>query len=104
YLVIVLMLPFTVAANVQAAVDVATGRPTSLPAVLGRVLRRYFALYGVLILVALVGLFFVTCVLIPLVVWMLVRWSVAIPVMLVEGAGPVASLGRSRGLVGGPWR
>lgn len=103
YLVILLLLPFTVAANIQAAVDVATGRATSVPAVLGRVLRRYFALYGLLILVGLVAVLFITCLLIPLVVWILVQWSVAIPVMLVEGIRPVASLSRSRNLVRGHW-
>jgi hypothetical protein len=103
YVVILLLLPFNAAANIQAGVHVASGRPTSVPAVLGRVLRRYLAVYGLLILVGLVAVLFITCVLIPLVVWILVQWSVAIPVMLVEGTGPAASLSRSRSLVRGHW-
>src|ERR1700730_6496717 len=63
YLVVLLLLPFNAAANIQAGVDVATGRPTSMPAVLGRVLRRYLAMYGLLILVGLVAVLFITCVL-----------------------------------------
>jgi hypothetical protein len=103
YLIIVLLLPFTAGANIQAAVDVAQGRPTSVPAVFGRVLRRYLTIYGVIALSFLVGVLIVTCLLIPLVVWILVRWSVAIPVLTVEGGGPRRALGRSWNLVRGHW-
>lgn len=103
YLIIVLLLPFTVSANIQAAVDVAWGRPTSVPMVFGRVLRRYFGIYAAIVLNFLVGVLIITCLLIPLAAWILVRWSVAIPVMLVEGAGPTAALGRSWSLVRGHW-
>jgi len=51
----------------------------------------------------MVGVLVLTCLLIPLVVWILVRWSVAIPVMLVEGVGPTRALGRSWNLVRGHW-
>jgi hypothetical protein len=103
YAVILLVVPFTAGANIQAALDVATGRPTSIPAVLNRVLRRYFGIYGVVALAALMFLTFITCVLIPLTIWILVSWSVAIPVLLLEGAAPVNSLRRSRVLVRGNW-
>jgi hypothetical protein len=103
YLIIALLLPFSTSANIQAAVDVARGQPTSVPAVFGRVLRRYFGIYAVILLNFLVALLIITCLLIPLAAWILVRWSVAIPVMLVEGVGPTTSLGRSWNLVRGHW-
>ena len=49
------------------------------------------------------GLLFITIVLIPLVMWILVSWSMAIPVLLLERAGPLTSLRRSRALVRGNW-
>jgi hypothetical protein len=103
YLIVVLLLPFSAGANLQAAVDVAQGRATSVPAVFGRVLRRYLGIYAVILLNLLVGVLILTCLLIPLVVWILVRWSVAIPALLVEGVGPTAALGRSWNLVRGHW-
>lgn len=36
-------------------------------------------------------------------VWLLVRWSLALPAMVVERRGPPAALGRSYGLVAGRW-
>lgn len=103
YALILLVVPFTAGANIQAAIDIATGRPTSIPAVFNRVLRRYFGIYGVVALVGLMFLTFFTCVLIPLTIWILVSWSMAIPVLLLERAGPLTSLRRSRALVRGHW-
>jgi hypothetical protein len=103
YGLILLVLPLTAGANIQAALDVAIGRPTSMAAAFQRVLRRYFGIYGVLILVGLMTLTLITCVLIPLAIWILVSWSMAIPVLLLEGTGPLNSLRRSRALVRGHW-
>jgi hypothetical protein len=103
YLLIALLLPFTASANIQAAVDVVRGQPTSVPAVFGRVLRRYFLIYAVILLNLLVGVLILTCLLIPVVVWILVRWSMAIPVMVVEGGGPINAVRRSWSLVRGHW-
>lgn len=103
YALILLVVPFTAGANIQAAIDIATARPTSIAAVFNRVLRRYFGIYGVVVLVFLMGLLFITIVLIPLVIWILVSWSMAIPVLLLERAGPLTSLRRSRALVRGNW-
>jgi hypothetical protein len=36
-------------------------------------------------------------------VWLYAAWSVAVPVLLIEQAGPIRSLGRSRRLVQGSW-
>ena len=103
YGLILLVVPFTAGANIQAATDIATGRPTSIAAVFNRVRRRYFGIYGVVALVGLMFLTFITCVLIPLTIWILVSWSMAIPVLLLEGAEPRTSLRRSRALVRGNW-
>ena len=103
YLLIALLVPFTASANIQAAIDVARGQPTSVPAVFLRILRRYFPIYAVILLNILVGVLAITCLLIPLVAWILVRWSVALPVMLVERVGPITALSRSWNLVRGHW-
>jgi hypothetical protein len=103
YALILLVVPLTAGANIQAAIDVATARPTSIGAVFARVLRRYFGIYGVVAMGFLMGIVMITIVLIPLVIWILVSWSVAVVVLLLEGARPIASLRRSRALVRGHW-
>lgn len=49
----VVLAPVSYGAGVQAALDVAQGRPTSVLLVLGRTLRRYLSLAGLLLLLAL---------------------------------------------------
>jgi hypothetical protein len=46
----ILLAPLSLGAVVQAALDVAEGRPTSVPLAIGRTLRRYFSLAGLLLL------------------------------------------------------
>ncbi len=103
YGLILLVVPLTAGANIQAAIDVVTARPTSIVAVFSRVLRRYFGIYGVVLMGFLLGIVLITIVLIPLVIWILVSWSLAVVVLLLEGARPIAGLRRSRALVRGHW-
>src|SRR5438132_208808 len=65
--------------------------------VLDEVFRFYRRNFWLLVLLSL------TCLLIPLSLWILVRWAVAIPVLLNERAGPVAALSRSWHLTRGSW-
>jgi len=66
-------------------------------------LRRYFAVWGVVILAALVFLGAIAIVTIPVVLWVAIRWSVALPALFAEGIGPVKALGRSWNLVRDNW-
>ena len=76
------------------------GQQASIGDAVQKGLVRFFPIIGVLILFALgVGLGFFSLI-IPGIVLM-VRWSVAVPVCVVEGLGPVTSLGRSATLTKG---
>ena len=46
---------------------------------------------------------FIGIVTIPVVIWVLIRWSVAMPALFAEGIGPVKALGRSWNLVRDNW-
>jgi len=99
-LVQIAMVPFTVGAITRAAIDAAQGSPVTIRSALGGVVRRYWALMGLtLLFVALSPL--VLC--LPVLVWLAVRWVVAIPAMLAEGVGPIRGLDRSWTLTRGHW-
>jgi hypothetical protein len=55
------------------------------------------------ILAVLVGIGMIAIVTIPVVLWVLIRWSVALPALFAEGIGPVKALGRSWNLVRDNW-
>jgi hypothetical protein len=86
----------------RAVADAYLGDPISAPSSLRYALRRLPALVGVSILgtlLATVGLIF--CIVPGVYLW--VAFFVAVPALLVEGVGPITSLGRSRRLVKGRW-
>jgi hypothetical protein len=58
---------------------------------------------AVTVLYVLVILLAFTCILLPLSLWILVRWAVAVPVLLAEGAGPTQALSRSWHLTRDGW-
>src|SRR3954447_6667324 len=62
-----------------------------LPAVLGMSILYFFGLFFGLIAIVIGAIF------------LAVRWSVAMPALLLERRGPVSALGRSWNLVGGFW-
>ena len=98
-----LLIPFSVGALYRAATSLAAGNLETIGSVLMGTLRRYFAVWGVVILGALVGIGAIAIVTIPVVIWVLIRWSVAIPSLFAEGIGPVNALGRSWNLVRDNW-
>ncbi len=131
--VTIVLVPFSSGAVTQAAIDLAVGNPVGFRSVLRAVLRRYWALLGLigLVLVALLGLLGVatgvttllvilfrsTAAVVVLVItvaviatlvvlaWFGVRWTLAVPALLAEGAGPVGALRRSWRLTRGSyWR
>jgi hypothetical protein len=99
----ILMIPFTVGALYRAATSLAAGNVETIGSVLIGTARRYFAIFGVWILTILVGIGAVAIVTIPVVIWVLVRWSVSTPALFSEGIGPVKALGRSWNLVRDNW-
>jgi len=98
-----LLLPFSVGALYRAATSLAAGNLETISSVLLGTLRRYFAVWGVVILAALLFVGAIAIVTIPVVIWVAIRWSVAIPALFAEGVGPVKALGRSWNLVRDNW-
>ena len=98
-----LLVPFSVGAMYRAATSLAAGNVETIGSILLGTLRRYFAVWGVVILAVLVFLGAIAIVTIPVVLWVAIRWSVALPVLFAEGIGPVKALGRSWNLVRDNW-
>jgi hypothetical protein len=98
-----LLLPFSVGALYRAATSLAAGNVETIGSVLLGTLRRYFAVWGVVILAVLLFVGAIAIVTIPVVIWVAIRWSVAIPALFAEGIGPVKALGRSWYLVRDNW-
>ena len=100
YLVIILAVPFTMGAVTWAAIALLLGQPVSIRSALLAVARRYWALAGVALVFLLVS---PTVLCLPVLVWIFVRWAVAVPAMLAEGIGPIRALERSWTLTRGSW-
>ena len=98
-----LLLPFTGGAVFRAATSLAAGKVETIGSVLLGTLRRYFGLFGIGILTALVGLGSIAIVTIPVVIWVLIRWTVDTPALFAEGIGPVAAISRSWNLTRDNW-
>ena len=98
-----LLVPFSVGAMYRAATSLAAGNLETIGSVLLGTLRRYFAVWVVVILAALVFVGAIFIVTIPVVLWVAIRWSVALPALFAEGIGPVKALGRSWNLVRDNW-
>ena len=100
YVISVLLSPYSYGAVIYAACESALGRPVTVWDALRGVTRRYFAILGYLLLVALMGVLF--C-LLPLWIWIWVGWVAVLPVMFVENVGLGRAMGRSWQLVQGRW-
>jgi len=100
YVINVLLSPYSYGAVIYAACESALGHPVTVWDALRGVTRRYFAILGYVLLVALMGVLF--C-LLPLWIWIWVGWVAVLPVMFVENVGLGAAMGRSWQLVQGRW-
>jgi hypothetical protein len=98
-----LLFPFSYGAVYRAATSLAAGNLETVGSVLLGTLRRYFAIWAVVLLTFLVAVGFIGIVTIPVVIWVLIRWSIAMPALFAEGIGPVKALGRSWNLVRDNW-
>jgi hypothetical protein len=100
YAVLLLATPFTMATAVVAALRVLHGdRPTVAELFLD-VARRY---HWLLLLVLLYGCIGLTLCCLPVGIWLLVRFAVAVPALVTERPGPIAALRRSWELTSGGW-
>jgi hypothetical protein len=93
---------FAQAGCFRAVADAYLGEPVSWRASLRFALRRLPAVVAVSLLsTILIAIGVVLCVIPGIYLWG--AYYVAVPVVLVEGAGPIRALGRSRDLVSGRW-
>lgn len=100
YLVLIALVPFTLAAIPRAAIDIVLGNPLGVRSTLAGVARRYWRLMGVAALYVLISPLLLCF---PVFVWLFVRWVVAIPVLLAEDVGPIRALDRSWTLTRNHW-
>jgi hypothetical protein len=98
-----ILLPITGGALFRATTSLAAGNVESIGSVLLGTVKRYFAIAGIGILTVLVVLGCVAIVTIPIVLWVLIRWAVAMPALFAEGVGPVKAVGRSWSLTRDNW-
>jgi hypothetical protein len=103
YVVSLALVPFSVGLVPRAGIDLALGQPTGFRIALQGTLRRYWGLFAIVLLYVPVVLLAITCILLPLSLWILVRWAVAVPLLLAEGIGPIDALSRSWHLTRGSW-
>jgi membrane-anchored glycerophosphoryl diester phosphodiesterase (GDPDase) len=103
YVVTLALIPFSVGLVTRAGIDLALGQPTGFRSAFHGTLRIYWGLLAVVLLYFGVGLLAITCILLPLSLWILVRWAVAVPVLLSERTGPIGALSRSWHLTRGSW-
>ena len=99
----ILLYPFTAGALFRAATSLAAGNVETIGSVIAGTARRYFAMFGILLLTVLVGLGAIAIVTIPVVIWVLIRWAVDTPALFAEGVGPVKAIGRSWNLSRNNW-
>lgn len=100
YLVFLVLVPFTVGAISRAGIDLVLGDPVTVRSALTGVARRYLPLMGlaaIFVAISPLALCF------PVLIWLVVRWVVAVPALLAEGIGPVRALDRSWTLTRGNW-
>ncbi len=103
-LVTLIAFPFLYGAMFKASIDAVEGRPATLWSVLAAVGRRYFEVFALGLIDSLViVLLALTCLGVPIALWIGVRWLLAGPVLFSEGAGPIQALGRSWRLTQGAW-
>jgi hypothetical protein len=98
-----ILLPITGGALFRATTSLAAGNVETIGSVLLGTVKRYFAIAGIGILTVLVVLGCVAIVTIPIVLWVLIRWAVAMPALFAEGVGPVKAVGRSWSLTRANW-
>ncbi len=108
WMILILLVTFAAyglleAALVRAAVLDLEGDRVTVRASVAAVLRRIVPMVG-LSLVGMVGIILGTCLFVVPGILMMIRWAVAVPVLVVEGGGVFNALGRSMRLTQGHGR
>jgi hypothetical protein len=99
-----LVLGLVQAATACALVEIDEGRPIGAAAAYRLALRRLRPLLWTIALFVVAWLALtLTAFLIPVALWLAVRWCLLAPVVELEGRGGIAALRRSAGLVHGRW-
>jgi hypothetical protein len=97
-------LAFVQAASACAHVEIDRGRSIDAATAYRVALRRVRPLLGAVALFVLVWIVLTTtAILIPVALWLGVRWCLLAPIVELEGVGAVAALRRSKQLVRGRW-
>jgi Vacuolar protein sorting-associated protein 62 len=92
------------AATVRALVEIDNGRPVGPVRAYRMALPKLLPLLAPIVIAVVVVSFLTTFVfLIPVAVWLAVRWALVVPVVALEDLGPIAALRRSSALVRGDW-
>jgi len=92
------------AASARAIVELDAGRPISPLGAFRAVLDDIGALVGALVVaVAVVSLLWITVVLIPIAIWLIVRWALLVPAVELEHRSALGALHRSASLVRRQW-
>jgi hypothetical protein len=106
-LVGIAMLPVAVYAVWRACIAAVLGEPATIGSILQETTRSYWRLWtltlGYSLLILATVLLFFTCFLIPLSLWLLVKWSLVVPAWFVERRRLGAALGRSWALLEDNW-
>jgi hypothetical protein len=96
--------PFFYGSVLQAAADAVQGRNPSYGSVLASVAGRYFPIWGWILTYGVVlTLIAITCVGIPVAIWLSVAWSLSAPVLFIERQGPLQAISRSWQLIRNAW-
>jgi hypothetical protein len=94
------LVPFNYGAVTYAVCESALGNPVTAGGVFRGVARKYFQIFGYVMVILLTG---IVCCLLPLWIWIWVMWVAVLPVIFVENSGLIAAMGRSWRLVDGRW-
>lgn len=98
--VTLLLVPFNYGAVTYAVCESAQGRPVTPWGVVRGVGRKYFQIFGYVLVIAFMAVAFCLA---PLWIWILVGWVALLPVMFIENTGLIAAMGRSWRLTQGYW-
>jgi Vacuolar protein sorting-associated protein 62 len=92
------------AATARALVEIDNGRPVGPVRAYRMAFPKLLPLLAPIVIAVVVVSFLTTFVfLIPVAVWLAVRWALVVPVVALEDLGPIAALRRSSALVRGDW-
>jgi hypothetical protein len=92
------------AATVLAMVELDEGRSVRPIGAYRMALRRLWPVLGAIVIaVVVVSVMIPFLFLIPLAIWLAVRWALVVPVVVLEDLGPLAAIRRSSRLVRGDW-